>query len=137
MSTQILYVFGNGNLSVDDFLTLYVPGLQRAIDAQAEFWVGDFRGVDTLTLEWLKTKTAAVTVVHVGERPRYLPDRYHTKVSGWTIQGGFDSDATRDQAGIDACTAFLAHDFNTNARRTSGTRRNIDACLALDKPAWV
>lgn len=137
MSAPILYVFGNGNLSLDDFLTLYVPGLQRALDAGAAFWVGDFRGVDTLTMEWLKTKTSAVTLLHVGERPRYMPDRYRTKVSGWTIQGGFDGDADRDQAGIDACTTFLAHDFNTNAKRISGTQRNIEACLALGKPAWT
>ena len=73
------------------------------------------------------------TALHIGEAPRYLPDRYKTRVQQWTLQGGFADDAERDQAAISQCTHFLAYDFNTNDKRTSGTRKNIDRCLALGK----
>ncbi|MEZ4430699.1 MAG: hypothetical protein R3A51_23730, partial [Nannocystaceae bacterium] len=72
-------------------------------------------------------------VFHVGERPRYLPDRYRTKVSGWTLVGAFASDEARDAAAIEACTHFLAHDVTSTPARVSGTQRNIERCLALGK----
>lgn len=136
MSAPRLYVFGNGNLGFDTFLARYVPGLERALACDAAFLVCDFRGADTLTLEWLKDRTAAVTLLHVGERPRYRPDAWRTRVSEWTMQGGFASDAARDAAAIAACTAFLALDQNSDARRTSGTARIIEACLAAGRRAW-
>jgi hypothetical protein len=129
-----LYIFGNGNLSFADFLVHYHEPLVRslAIDG-AEFLVGDFRGVDTLTMECLKCVTPSVRVYHIGSRPRYLPDKFRTKVSQWGLVGGFDDDGARDAAAIDACTHFLAHDINSDATRQSGTRRNIERCLELGK----
>lgn len=129
-----VYVFGNGNLSFADFLTHYRVPLTEWIDpTQAEFIVCDFRGVDTLTMELLKQLSANVRVFHIGERPRYLPDRYRTKVSSWELVGGFEDDRARDEAAIAACTHFLAVDFNSNAKRKSGTTTNIARCLALGK----
>lgn len=118
-----LYVFGNGNLSFEAFCERYVPSLEQAIDADASFIVCEFRGADTLTLEWLKTRTNDVEVLHVGERPRYLPDRYRTRVSNWTISGGFASDNERDEAALERCTHVLAHDFNSKPDRASGTAK--------------
>ncbi|HEU4411408.1 MAG TPA: hypothetical protein VFS43_39520 [Polyangiaceae bacterium] len=131
-----LYVFGNGNLSFTDFLTLYHEPLTRlplAGDGAAQVLVADFRGVDTLAMECLKCLTPNVRVYHVGARPRYLPDKFRTKVGQWQLVGGFADDAARDAAAIEACTHFLAHDFNSDANRTSGTRRNIERCLELGK----
>jgi hypothetical protein len=129
-----LFIFGNGNLSFRDFLKYYVPILD-ALDWEAnpEFIVGEFRGADTLAMEYLKTQTAQVTVLHIGERPRYFPDKYKTKVSQWTVLGGFESDEERDEHAIQACTHFLAIDFNSNEKRTSGTRKNIDRLRDLGK----
>ncbi|MGH1343725.1 MAG: hypothetical protein ACRBN8_19365 [Nannocystales bacterium] len=118
-----LYVFGNGNLSFEAFCERYVPALEQALSAEAGFVVCDFRGADTLTLEWLKTRTADVEVLHVGERPRYLPDRYRTRVSNWTITGGFASDHERDEAALQQCTHVLGHDFNSKPERISGTAK--------------
>lgn len=116
-----VYVFGNGNLGFDAFVQRYVPSLVSALDADATFVVCDFRGTDVLTMEWLKTRSGHVEVLHVGSRPRYLPDRFRTRVSSWTIRGGFASDADRDDAALQRCTHVLAVDFNSDDARTSAT----------------
>lgn len=124
-----IHIFGNGNLSFSDFLQHYeAPLLPYLTDKKVHFSVCDFRGVDTLTMELLKSITPQVTVYHIGERPRYLPDKYKTKVSQWTLVGGFETDEERDLAAIENCTHFLAIDFNSNAKRQSGTSKNISFC---------
>ncbi|MCB9742293.1 MAG: hypothetical protein H6741_25630 [Alphaproteobacteria bacterium] len=128
-----LYVFGNGNLSWEAFGAHYLPALAAVDWREAEALVCDFRGADVLAMEFLKTRAARVTLLHVGARPRYLPDRFRTQVSAWTLRGGFPDDAARDAAAIEDCTHFLARDFNSDARRTSGTARNIGRCLALGR----
>ncbi|MFN3199458.1 MAG: hypothetical protein ACE366_13725 [Bradymonadia bacterium] len=128
-----VYVFGNGNLSFEAFLEHYVTPLGSLSLDETHFIVCDFRGVDTLTMEYLKSRTPCVTVFHIGERPRYLPDKYKTRVSQWQVVGGFESDEARDEAAMTACTHFLAIDQNTSAKRQSGTSRNIERCLALAK----
>ena len=129
-----LYVFGNGNLVFSDFLKYYYEPLSTlAHDSDVHFLVCDFRGVDTMAMECLKSLTPNVHVYHVGDRPRYLPDTYQTRVSQWQLVGGFVEDADRDAAAISVCTHFLAYDFNSNASRKSGTLRNIEQCLTLEK----
>jgi len=129
-----VYIFGNGNTSFSNFEKFYLNPLQELIqDKHAEFIVGDCRGVDTLIMEYLKTETANVSVIHIGERPRYLPDKYKTKVSQWKIIGGFEDDSSRDNYAIDLASHFLGTDFNSNEKRKSGTQKNIERCLALNK----
>lgn len=129
-----IYIFGNGNLSFEDFKIHYEAVLLPVKDKQdVNFLLCDFRGVDVLTMEFLKCVSSNVTVYHVGERPRYFPDAYKTKAGQWKLFGGFASDAERDGAAIQACTHFLAIDFNTDAKRKSGTQKNIEHCLALGK----
>lgn len=131
-----IYVFGNGNLSYDDFQEYYIqPLIEKELIHRAEFIVCDFRGVDTLLMEYLKTKSAKVTVLHIGEHPRYMPDKYKTKVSNWNIIGGFDNDQLRDDEAIKSCTHYLAIDKNSNDERQSGTQRNIEKCESLGKIA--
>ena len=130
---KTLYVFGNGNLSLERFQSDYLPHLQALHPKRDRVLVGDFRGVDTLTMEALKCRTSKVTVFHVGATPRYLPDRYRTKVGAWTLRGGFGSDRARDDAAIAECTHFLGFDHNSDAHRTSGSHQNIERCLALGR----
>lgn len=129
-----VFVFGNGNISFQDFINLYVEPLKTVVgDKNTSFILCDFRGTDTLMAEFLKTVTEKVTVYHIGNSPRYKPDAYKTKVSGWAYRGGFISDEERDHQAIDDCTHFLAVDFNTNEKRKSGTAKNIERCLELNK----
>lgn len=129
-----IYIFGNGNTSFDDFLEHYAATLREyAGQKDVSFSLCDFRGVDTLAMEFLKTITANVRIYHIGERPRYLPDKYKTRVSQWEIIGGFADDESRDAAAIEGCTHFLAVDFNSNEKRKSGTQKNIERCMDSGK----
>lgn len=129
-----IFVFGNGNLSFNDFLNYYSKKIILAIDKfNPLFIVCDFRGTDTLTMELLKSLTPNVIVLHIGEKPRYLADKFKTKVSQWDIKGGFIDDAERDEFAINLCSHFLAYDFNSDEKRKSGTQKNIEKCNDLKK----
>lgn len=129
-----IYLFGNGNTSFADFRTHYEEIINRYLDDESvHFSLCDFRGTDTLSMELLKCTTSRVSVYHIGERPRYLPDKFKTKVSEWKILGGFENDEQRDLEVIRHCTHFIAVDFNSDGKRTSGTQKNIDRCEALGK----
>jgi hypothetical protein len=134
----VCYVFGNGNLSFDEFLKYYVPPMHRLLqDSNAHFVLCDFRGTDVLALEYLKAKTPNVSLLHVGERARYLPDSFKTQVGKWQIIGGYKNDSERDQAAIAMCSHFIAKDYNSDENRKSGTLKNIEHCLALGKLALI
>lgn len=129
-----IFVFGNGNLSFTNFLKHYIEPIQSLQNLPAvHFMVCDFRGTDTLMLEFLKTLTPHVSVYHMGEKPRYMPDIFKTRVGEWQFVGGFQSDKERDVAAILKCTHFLGIDFNTDKKRKSGTSKNIDLCLEQGK----
>lgn len=131
---KVIYISGNGNTSFEDFQHYYLPHLQELSgDPEHHFIVGEFRGIDVLTLEFLKTKTANVSVYHCGEKPRYMPDPFRTHVREWKTVGGFKSDGERDRAAIERCTHVLAIDFNSDDNRKSGTQKNIERCLQMGK----
>jgi len=135
---MVIYVFGNGNLSYQSFKEEYINALEKNLfSTDHSFILGDFRGVDTLMMEYLKTETANVNVLHIGESPRYLPDKYKTKVSSWTVIGGFEDDDARDLYAINECTHYLAVDKNTNDKRKSGTLKNIERCEARGKTRLI
>lgn len=128
-----IYIFGNGNISFSDFKTHYEQVINRYLDDEKNsFSLCDFKGVDTLTMELLKTSTN-VSIYHIADKPRYLPDPYKTKAGRWKIIGGFENDEQRDLEVIKNCTHFIAIDFNTNSNRQSGTQKNIEICEALGK----
>lgn len=129
-----IYIFGNGNISLSEFIAHYQRPLEPFVkDPDYHFILCDFRGTDTLMMEWLKTETHRVKIYHIGEKPRYMPDKYKTQVSQWKCVGGFENDESRDKAAIEECTHFLAVDYNSNAKRKSGTLKNIEACISLGK----
>ncbi len=129
-----VFIFGNGNLSFDDFLNYYANTLIPFVKREdVHFILCDFRGVDTLMMEFLKCQTSHVTVYHIGEKPRYAPDKFNTHVGNWNFIGGFSSDKERDLQAIDECTHFLAYDFNSDSQRKSGTQKSIELCLERNK----
>ena len=134
---MILYIFGNGNISFDDFRTHYEAPINSVLasNPDAHFILCDFRGTDTLVMELLKSRTPNVTVLHVGERPRYFPDKFKTRAGEWKVAGGFASDEARDAAAAEQCTHFLAKDFNSDAKRKSGTLKSMERCAAENKTA--
>lgn len=129
-----IYIFGNGNLSFETFQLEYINVIKPYLkNRKVHFLLCDFRGVDTLMMEFLKTETGSVSVYHVGDRPRYMPDKYKTKVHAWQLKGGYVNDVDRDHAAIDDCTHFLAIDINSSEKRKSGTLGNIERCQLLGK----
>lgn len=138
MAPRTIYVFGNGRLSFDDFLRLYVPPLEAALAHHDSAWVVcDFRGVDTLVMEYLKARTAAVTVFHVGDRPRYLPDRHGALAQRWVIRGGFADNSARNEAALAACTHYLAIDRFSLPTKPTSTAALIERCRAAGRIALV
>lgn len=130
-----IYIFGNGNISFEDFRKYYELPVCHLLEKEREavFLVCDFKGTDTLAMELLKSKTSNVKVFHVGEKPRYFPDKFKTNAASWEINGGFKSDEERDEAVSALCTHFLAVDFNSDDQRKSGTLRSIERCIATGK----
>lgn len=130
-----LFICGNGNIPFDTFLEKYVEPLEQlwAYNDDIEFIICEFRGLDILIMEYLKTKSPHVTVLYMGNKPRYRPDEFKTFVKDWNFIGGYKSNLERDLAAIDLCTHFLAYDINSDHNRTSGTLKNIRKCLSLGK----
>lgn len=128
-----IYIFGNGNISFSNFKTHYEQVINVYLDNdEVTFLVCDFRGVDTLAMELLKYNSN-VMLFHIGEKPRYLPDKFKTKVNTWKILGGFETDEQRDLEIIQQCTHFIVIDFNSDDKRKSGTQKNIENCEKLGK----
>ncbi|RKR08798.1 hypothetical protein C8C83_0387 [Flavobacterium sp. 90] len=129
-----IYIFGNGNISFTDFKKHYESVINKYIDDKnVNFLLCDFRGVDVLAMEVLKCNTANVSVYHIGGNPRYISDKFKTKVSSWKVIGDFENDEQRDSEVIKNCTHFIAIDFNSDSNRKSGTQRNIEHCEKLGK----
>lgn len=129
-----IYIFGNGNINFEEFLEYYIQPIEKYVNSsETTFLLGDFRGLDTLMMEYLKAKTGKVSIYHIGERPRYLPDKFRTKVSTWQLIGGFNNDKARDEVAINECTHYLAIDKNSNEKRKSGTLKNMERCAVLNK----
>jgi len=128
-----LYLFGNGNLSFENFTEHYLPIINNALSKEMSFIICDFRGADTLLQEYLKDKSKNVTILHCFEKPRYLADKYKTKVSHWELKAGFISDEQRDEYAIKLCSHFFAIDFNSKGDKISSTKKNIDKLKELGK----
>lgn len=129
-----IYIFGNGNISFTQFKEHYESVINEYIDLKnVNFLLCDFRGVDVLAMEVLKCDSANVSVYHIGENPRYLSDKFRTKVSSWKLIGGFENDEHRDSEVIKNYTHFIAIDFNSDSNRKSGTQKNIELCEKLGK----
>lgn len=131
--SKIIFICGNGNISFDKFNDYYINKLKPHINSDNSFIVGDFRGTDTLILEYLKTLTSNVEVCHLYDKPRYLPDKFKTYVSKWNTTGGFKTNEERDLYMINKCTHFIAYDQNSDIKRKSGTLKNIESCKRLNK----
>lgn len=112
---HVYFVSGHLDLTSEEFEAHYVPQLEELL--LARFVVGDARGADLLTQEYLASQGVyAVTVFHLYDSPRNNPYGFPTK-------GGFRSDQSRDYAMTQAST----HDIGwvRPGREKSGTARNL------------
>lgn len=121
---SVYFVCGHGDITDAEFAEHYVPKLDAALaDPQLSgFVVGDFRGVDTRTQEYLSDKGIAdkVSVFHMYGEPRNLACKDFQKVSG------FGNDEARDSA----MTAASTHDIAW-VRHVAVPAEDIEAYLRL------
>lgn len=117
------FISGHGNITFEEWLEYYKPLIDKALKENACFIIGDFRGADTLSMEYLKDKTALVTITHCFENPRYKVDVSGLLSNEWKYVGGFMNDTERD--------AFMTENSDTDiawiraGREKSGTAKNI------------
>jgi len=113
--SKVYFVSGHLDLSVDEFLTNYVPRLEEALKEGAMFVVGDARGADVIAQRWLKQHSAQVTVYHMFDQPRHN--------AGFQTVGGFVTDEGRDSY----MTVISADDIAwvRPGRENSGTANNL------------
>ena len=110
------FVSGHLDLTPDEFDVHYRPALDAALARSDSFVVGDARGTDSMTQQYLLGKTTAVVVYHMFTSPRHN--------AGFKTIGGFQSDEERDAqmtADSDQDIAWVRP-----GREKSGTQRNID-----------
>ncbi|MBY0358491.1 MAG: hypothetical protein K2W82_10865 [Candidatus Obscuribacterales bacterium] len=122
-----VFVSGHLDLTAEEFVEHYVPVLDRYVAEGAEFVVGDARGADKMSQDYLALKGAKVTVYHMLEAPR--------NNSGFPTVGGFKSDGERDAAMTVASNHDLA--WVRPGKEKSGTAENIRRRLKQVATSYV
>lgn len=123
MIKKTYFISGHGNITFEEWIQYYKPNIDKALHENAHFILGDFRGTDVLTMEYLKDKTKNVTVTHCFKKPRYKPDMFELSSFFWEFKGGFQSDEERDIY----MTANSQEDIAwiREGKENSGTAKNI------------
>ena len=112
---NIYFISGHLDLTEEEFKKHYSSRIERAIAEGSSFIVGDARGADKLAQQFLKSKTEKVTVYHMYTSPR--------NNAGFTTEGGFISDSSRDRCMTENSTDDIA--WVKPGRENSGTARNL------------
>lgn len=120
---RVHFVSGHGNLTFEEWLLYYKPLVDTVLLNNEGFIMGDFRGCDVITMEYLKDKTPNVVVCHCKEKPRYFPETLNMPSSLWQLNGGFLNDADRDVYMTHHSHADIA--WIRQGREKSGTAKNI------------
>jgi hypothetical protein len=110
------FVSGHLDLTPAEFDAHYRPGIDKAWAGGDSFVVGDARGADTMTQNYLLGKTTAVVVYHLFTSPR--------NNVGFKTIGGFESDEQRDRQMTAESDRDIA--WVRPGRKKSGTQKNID-----------
>lgn len=114
--SKIAYISGHLNITRDEFNVHYAPKIEEAIHKGHAFVVGDARGADLMSQQYLYNRHFLnAKVYHMFDAPR--------NNMGFQTVGGFDSDDSRDVA------MTLASDYDIawvrKGRDKSGTAKNI------------
>lgn len=115
-TSSVAFVSGHLDLTEEEFNKYYVPQIEAACARGCRFVVGDARGADLLFQRHAHAVGLVVTVFHMFERPRH-------NVGEFAVVGGFDSDATRDEAMTAASSLDIA--WVRPGRERSGTAKNL------------
>ena len=117
---KIYFISGHRDLTPHEFLTHYLPLLNKATaERDAEFVVGDYEGADRLAQSFfcLRGFRRVVTVFHMGKEPMNLES------SWFKLEGGFLDDESRD-----AAMTMISHEdiaWVRPGKENSGTAINL------------
>lgn len=117
------FISGHGNLTFEEWYEHYKPLIDNALQENANFVLGNFRGADVLCQEYLKNKTERVTVYHCFDKPRYKVDVIDLPARQWRYIGGFGSDTQRDEQMTNDSHADIA--WVRLGKEKSGTAKNL------------
>jgi len=123
VTSECYYISGHGNLTFDEFNKHYIPLINIALANNDRFIIGDYKGCDTLAMEYLKDKTSNVTICHMKEQPRYKVSEIDLKSKDWTYVSGFTSDEARDRYMSEHSDFDIA--WERDDTKPSGTKNNI------------
>lgn len=109
------FISGHLDLTLEEFNIHYIPLINKAIEENSSFVIGDAKGADSMAQEYLKTFNANVKVYHMFSSSR--------NNCGYETVGGFSSDKERDEA----LTRDSTHDIAwvRPGREKSGTAKNL------------
>ena len=111
----IYFISGHLDIIWIEFLEHYKPFIDKALEENAGFVIGDARGIDFITQYYLTGKTENVTVYHMFDSPR--------NSIGFKTKGGFKTDKERDEAMTADSTADIA--WVRPGREKCGTAKNL------------
>ena len=118
-----IIISGYLDLNKKEFEEHYQASIDEALECKESFVVGDARGADTLTQNYLFGKTEAVIVYHMFTSPR--------NNAGFTTVGGFKTNKARNEqmtrdSDQDIAWVYLG-------QQSSGTQKNINHRIELGK----
>jgi hypothetical protein len=113
---RTIFVSGHLDLTPAEFQEHYVPRLREAVLDGYAFVVGDARGADVMSQQWLYLMFPPTTVFHMRDKPRNNPHKLPTR-------GGFETDEERDAAMTKASDDDIA--WVRPGREKSGTAKNL------------
>lgn len=112
---MVIFISGHLDLTEVEFKTHYQPLIDEALARGNSFVVGDARGADAMSQNYLFGLTNAVTVYHMFDHPR--------NNAGFKTIGGFHSDEARDAQMTADSDGDLA--WVRPGRQHSGTHKNL------------
>ena len=116
MQKSINFMSGHLDLTQEEFDQYYRPKIDIALELDESFVVGDARGADKLSQDYLLGKSENVVVYHMFDTPR--------NNAGFVTKGGFISDNSRDKQMTNDSTKDIA--WVREGREKSGTQRNLN-----------
>ena len=109
------FISGHLDLTQEEFDLHYMPRIKSALEAGADFVVGDARGADYMAQVYLATYPASTTVYHMLVSPR--------NNVGFPAIGGFKTDEERDRMMTQDSDRDIA--WIRPGRSKSGTAKNL------------
>jgi hypothetical protein len=117
------FISGHGNLHFEEWMEHYKPLIDNALATHSRFILGDFRGADVFSAEYLKNKTEWVTIVHCFSKPRYKVDVIDLPSAKWVYRGGFTNEFARDAYMTQYSDSDIA--WVRVGKEKSGTAQNL------------